>query len=132
MMQDRPLPKQLLESVSSCLREEILPVLGPRQSYRLRIVINALTVVARQLDYAAGAGDTDEIQRLKQLLGATDNKSLDELTAALCDRIGSDEMKDHDALIQHLWLTTMAKIEVDQPEYAGYRKAIELWKLRAG
>jgi len=131
-MQDRPLPKQLLESVSSCLREEILPTLGPSQAYRLRIVINALAVVARQLDYAAGSAEDDEILRLKQLLGAPDNPSLDALTAALCERISNDEMQDHDALIQHLWLTTMAKIDVDQPEYAGYRKAVELWTLRKG
>jgi hypothetical protein len=57
------------------------------------------------------------------LLGRTG--TLVELNAALCGAIadGSARFESRD-LKRHLWSTTMAKLAVDQPNYATYKRAL--------
>jgi hypothetical protein len=131
-MQDRPSPQQLLEAASRCLRIEILPRLSQREAYRLRVVLNALALVGREIDDAQDRRSVEERARLKSLLGEEGDKPVTELTADLCRGIERGVLDDDEALIEHLWLTTVDKIEVDQPGYAGYRKALELRQARDG
>jgi hypothetical protein len=83
------------------------------------VAANALDIVGRQLDLAPAA-NAFETQRLEKLLSATG--SLDELNQALCRRIAAGELTlETPGLADHLWLTTLDKLAIDQPQYATYR-----------
>src|ERR1700756_1824784 len=119
-MQDRPSPVELIKAVANLLQATMLPQSTGRLAFELRIAINALELVARQLARASEA-DGAERQRLEELLGRTG--SLTDLNRELCNRIaeGAIALTD-ERLIRHLWTTTMEKLAVDQPSYAAFRE----------
>ena len=67
-MQDEPTPTELIKAVADFLRNEISPQIKGHNAFKLRVGINALDLVMRQLTMEQGADDT-ETARLKQLLG---------------------------------------------------------------
>jgi hypothetical protein len=121
-MQDEPTPTELVKAVADFLRNEIAPEMKGHNAFKLRVGINALDLVTRQLALADG-GDAAEAARLKALLGV--EGSLLELNRALSDRIASGEMGlQTPGLSEHLWQTTMDKLAVDQPNYASYKREL--------
>ena len=121
-MQDEPTSTELLKAVADFLRNEITPVIKGHNAFKLRVGINALDLVTRQLTLAAD-GDAAEHARLKQLLGA--DGSLIELNRALSDRIAKGEVDlATPGLSEHLWQTTMDKLAVDQPNYGSYKREL--------
>jgi len=119
-MQDEPTPTELLKAVADFLRNEIAPAIKGHNAFKLRVGINALDLVTRQLALAAD-GDTAEHARLRQLLRA--DGSLLELNRALSDKIAKGEVDLlTPGLSDHLWQTTMDKLAVDQPNYAAYKR----------
>ena len=68
-MQDEPTPTELIKAVADFLRNEITPVIKGHNAFKLRVGINALDLVTRQLALEQG-NDAAEAARLKQLLGA--------------------------------------------------------------
>jgi hypothetical protein len=121
-MQDEPTPTELLKAVADFLRNEITPAIKGHNAFKLRVGINALDLVTRQLTLA-DAGDAEEHARLKQLLGA--DGSLIELNRALSDRIAKGEVDlATPGLSDHLWQTTMDKLAVDQPNYGSYKREL--------
>ena len=122
-MQDEPTPTELIKAVADFLRNEITPEIKGHNAFKLRVGINALNLVTRQLALESG-GDTAEAVRLKQLLGM--QGSLLELNQALSDRIAKGEVDlQTPGLAEHLWQTTMDKLAVDQPNYASYKRELE-------
>jgi Domain of unknown function (DUF6285) len=122
-MQDQPRPEVLVSATADFLKREILPFTEGARSFHLRVALNALDLVTRQLNLAAKS-DTAEAERLEMLLGR--QGSLEDLNRALCDLIASGEFTlATPGLKDHLWATTMAKLAVDQPNYASYRLALE-------
>jgi hypothetical protein len=122
-MQDEPTPTELLKAVADFLRNEITPAIKDHNAFKLRVGINAIDLVTRQLTLADD-GDAAEHARLKQLLGA--DGSLIELNRALSDKIAKGEVDlQTPGLSEHLWQTTMDKLAVDQPNYAAYRREVE-------
>ncbi len=122
-MQDEPTPTELLKAVADFLRNEITPAIKGHNAFKLRVGINALDLVTRQLTLADD-GDAKEHARLKRLLGA--DGSLIELNRALSDKIAKGEVDlATPGLAEHLWQTTMDKLAVDQPNYAAYRSELE-------
>jgi hypothetical protein len=122
-MQDQPRPEVLVSATADFLKREILPLTDGARSFHLRVALNALDLVTRQLNLAAQS-DTAEAQRLEMLLGR--QGSLEDLNSALCKLIASGEFTlATPGLKDHLWATTMAKLAVDQPNYASYRRALE-------
>jgi hypothetical protein len=122
-MQDQPRPEVLVSAIADFLKREILPITEGARSFHLRVALNALDLVTRQLNLAAKS-DTAEAERLEMLLGR--QGSLEYLNRALCDLIASGEFTvATPGLKDHLWATTMAKLAVDQPNYASYRLALE-------
>jgi Domain of unknown function (DUF6285) len=122
-MQDQPTPTELIKAVADFLRNEITPVIKGHNAFKLRVGINALDLVTRQLALEP-AGDAAEVARLSQLLGM--QGSLGELNRALADRIAKGEMDlQTPGLSDHLWQTTMDKLAVDQPNYASYKRELE-------
>jgi hypothetical protein len=121
-MQDEPTPTELIKAVADFLRNEIAPAIRGHNSFKLRVGINALDLVTRQLALAE-AGDATEAARLKALLGA--DGSLMELNRVLSEKIASGEVDlKTPGLSEHLWQSTMDKLAVDQPNYASYKREL--------
>ena len=121
-MQDEPTPTELIKAVADFLRHEIAPVITGHNAFKLRVAINGLDLVTRQLALQGG-GDVAEAARLTELLSI--KGSLIELNRALSDRIASGEVDlQTPGLAEHLWQTTMDKLAVDQPNYASYKREL--------
>ena len=121
-MQDEPTPTELIKAVADFIRNEIMPVIKGHNAFKLRVGINALDLVARQLTLA-GDSDTTEAARLKELLGI--DGSLLDLNRALSEKIATGELDlKTPGLADHLWQTTLDKLAVDQPNYASYRREL--------
>jgi Domain of unknown function (DUF6285) len=121
-MQDEPTPTELIKAVADFLRTEIAPVIQGHNAFKLRVGINALDLVTRQLALE-GPSDAAEAARLKALLGIDD--SLMELNRAVAEKIAKGEVDlNTSGLKEHLWQTTMDKLAVDQPNYASYKREL--------
>ena len=122
-MQDEPTPIELTKAVADFLRNDITPMITGHNAFKLRVAINVLDLVTRQLTLEEGS-DAGEAARLAQLLGV--EGSLPELNRALADKIAKGEVDlQTPGLANHLWQTTMDKLAVDQPNYASYRRELE-------
>jgi hypothetical protein len=122
-MQDEPRPEELIKAVADFLRSDIAPVITGHNAFKLRVSINALDLVSRQLALEDGS-DIAEAARLSQLLAM--QGSLGELNRVLADRIATGEVDlQTPGLADHLWQTTMDKLAVDQPNYASYKRELE-------
>ncbi|MGJ5180622.1 DUF6285 domain-containing protein [Bradyrhizobium oligotrophicum] len=119
-MQDEPTPTELVQAVADFLRTDIAPLISGHEAFKLRVGINALDLVVRQLTQAAATDEAEHAQ-LKQLLGRdgdllTLNRTLSEQIASGAVDLTTPGLKDH------LWQTTLAKLAVDQPNYASYKR----------
>jgi hypothetical protein len=122
-MQDEPTPSELIKAVADFLRNDITPQVGGHSAFKMRVAINALDLVTRQLTLESSS-DAAEAERLSQLLGR--QGSLGELNRLLAGKIAGGEADlQTPGLAEHLWQTTLAKLAVDQPNYAAYRRELE-------
>jgi hypothetical protein len=121
-MQDEPTPEELTKAVADFLRNDIAPEISGHNAFKLRVAINVLDLVTRQLKLGQGS-DAAEAARLTRLLGM--EGSLVELNRALSDKIAKGEVDlQTPGLAEHLWQTTLAKLAVDQPNYASYKREL--------
>jgi hypothetical protein len=121
-MQDEPTPIELIKAVAEFLRNDIAPMISGHSAFKLRVGINALDLVTRQLAQQPDS-DAAETARLSKLLGM--QGSLGDLNRALADRIAKGEADlETPGLADHLWQTTMDKLAVDQPNYASYKREL--------
>jgi hypothetical protein len=119
-MQDEPTPTELTKAVADFLRNDIAREISGHNAFKLRVAINMLDLVTRQLTLEEGS-DSAEATRLARLLGI--EGSLMELNRALSDKIAKGELNlQTPGLAEHLWQTTMDKLAVDQPNYASYKR----------
>jgi hypothetical protein len=122
-MQDEPTPTELIKAVADFLRNEIAPEISGHHAFKLRVSINALDLVTRQLALEQGS-DSAEAVRLAELLAM--QGTLGELNRALAERIARGEVDlQTPGLAEHLWQTTMDKLAVDQPNYAAYKREFD-------
>ena len=122
-MQDEPTPEELIKAVADFLRNELAPGISGHNAFKLRVGVNALDLVTRQLALEQGS-DAAEAARLGRLLG--EEGTLGELNRMLADRIAKGEADLQTAgLAAHLWQTTMDKLAVDQPNYASYKRELD-------
>lgn len=121
-MQDEPTPIELTKAVADFLRNDLTPIISGHNAFRLRVAINILDLVTRQLTLEGGS-DVREVERLNGLLGMTG--SVMELNRVLAERIANGEIDLRTSgLADHLWQTTMDKLAVDQPNYAAYKREL--------
>jgi hypothetical protein len=121
-MQDEPTPIELTKAVADFLRNDVTPLISGHQAFKLRVAINMLDLVTRQLTQEAGS-DAREVERLRALLGM--DGSVTELNRMLAERIAKGEVDlATPGLAEHLWATTMDKLAVDQPNYASYKREL--------
>jgi len=116
-----PPATELLAAVTRFLRGELLPTLSGARAFNLRVSINAVEVVRRELE-AQAAGDEREHRRLAELLGS--NANLAAMRQELCEKIARGDLTlDDPALRTHLRATTIDRLAIDQPTYSAYRAA---------
>ena len=121
-MQDEPTPTELARAVADFLRHDITPMISGHNAFKLRVAINILDLVTRQLTLEE-ASDAKEVERLASLLGM--KGSVMELNRVLAERIEKGELDlSTTGLAEHLWQTTMDKLAIDQPNYASYRREL--------
>jgi hypothetical protein len=122
-MLDDPRAVDILEAISRLMRETLMPALPPDVVFQARVAANALDLVLRELRTGEKLED-DARARLVTLLGV--DAPLGELEAELSKRIrdGAIDLSET-GLKEHLWATTMAKMSIDQPSYASYRRELE-------
>jgi DNA-binding response OmpR family regulator len=119
-MQDPPTIDELLAATSAFLREVAVPQLAGHSAFHARVAANALDLVRRELELRPAAEHAEQ-QRLATLLQAPG--SLYELNELLSARLTAGEMDlGTPGLTEHLWATALAKLAIDQPTYAPYRR----------
>ena len=126
-MLDQPQGADILAAVSRLLRDTLMPRLPPDAVFQARVAANAIDLVAREIRFGE-AVEREALQRLQVLLDR--DGSLQELENELSLRIRNGELDlQNSGLAEHLWQTTLAKMKIDQPNYASYRRERE---ARAG
>jgi hypothetical protein len=120
---NRPTRDELLEAVAEFLEKRAMPRLDEHTAFHARVAVNVLAIVRRELALGPRL-EREEHDRLRSLLGR--EGTLEELNSELCARIRSGEMDSgNPALMEHLFLTTMGKVSIDQPTYSAYRRSLE-------
>ncbi|ANY19640.1 hypothetical protein A6F68_01121 [Tsuneonella dongtanensis] len=94
---------------------------GDLTTFAEKVIANALGIAARERELAPEL-DASESERLADRLGH--GGDLAALNAELARRI-REGMPTSDALLEHLILTTIGKLQVDQPTYPGFRALSE-------
>jgi hypothetical protein len=121
-MQDEPTPIELTKAVADFLRNDIMPMIVGHNAFKLRVAINALELVVRQLTLEEGSSAA-EAEGLAKLLGA-EGALLDQ-NRTLAEKIAKGEVDlATPGLSEHLWQTTLAKLAVDQPNYGSYKREL--------
>ena len=122
-MQDQPTPAEIIGAVAVFLKTVVAVETTGATSFQARVAANALEMMRRELDNSP-AEDAAELARLKALLPGEEG-SLFQLNAELARRIEAGAIDlTTPGLQEHLWLTTLAKLAVDQPTYGGYLAAL--------
>jgi len=117
-MTQHPAATELLASVSSFLRDELLPSLTGAQAFNVRVSINTIELVRREIEQGADAA-ARERDRLAALLGG--DRGLDAMRRELCGKIAAGELTlEQPALCEHLRATAMERMAIDQPGYSAY------------
>jgi len=122
-MQDQPSRIELLQAVIDFLRQTAIPNLAGQPAFHARVASNVLEIVARELQLAAPA-EAGELARLRVLL--QEDGELEALNRKLCEGIASGDITlDTPGLAEHLWQLTLARVAIDQPGYATYRRILD-------
>lgn len=123
-MLDHPRGPALLDAVARLLREVLIPQLPPGAVFQARVAANAVDLAAREMRQGPDA-EAAAAMRLQALLQS--DGPLPALEEQLALRIRNGEIDDQSpALREHLWASVLAKLAIDQPGYAPYRRALEL------
>jgi hypothetical protein len=110
----------LLGAVGAFLRNDLAPGLQGPTAFNARVCANAIDLVIRELQFRTEK-EAAEHARLSALLYA--QGTLDELRETLCQRIAAGELDESSPVLrEHLWLTVMAQLQIDQPGYSTYRR----------
>jgi hypothetical protein len=122
-MLDAPTPVEILEVVAAMIRDQLVPQLPPDAVFHARVAANAIDLVRRELQ-TGDALEAASLARLQQLLGHQGDAPA--LERELCERIRNGSLTtDSPGLIDHLMACTLAKMSIDQPSYASYRRELD-------
>ncbi len=110
-----PPAADLLGAVRDYLDAEVLPGLHDDKWFNVKIAINVLALIERELRLGAQA-DSEDRTRLESLTRA--HGSLDELTARLALAIREGAIAwDDPALLDHLRRTTADALRINNPKW---------------
>ncbi|MDT8297961.1 MAG: DUF6285 domain-containing protein [Spirochaetaceae bacterium] len=123
MASSRPTIDELLEATQEFLEKRIIDKVDSNRAFHTRVAINVLALVRRELQLGTDLADKEK-ERLHSLLG-TDG-TIAEMNAELCSRLRDKSMDyRNDEIFRHLFETTMGQVSIDNPEYSGYKRALE-------
>ena len=109
---------ELLTALSEWNSEYVLPGLDGHDRFQSRVAGNALGIAQRQAQHGA-AFRVAANDRLDSL-GFTHRQ--------LCKALASGDMThDHPGLWDHLRLSALERLSIDQPKYAGLKVALDTW-----
>ena len=115
MPTSRPPAADLLDVVREFLERELLPTLSADRWFQVRVAINILAMVKRELELGP-ALDEEERRRLVALLG--EEGSLGELNQKLAQRIRAGAIgEDARALTEHLFRTMADALRINNPRW---------------
>jgi hypothetical protein len=121
-MMDKPSLAEIVLAAREFLENKAMPELKGRTAFHARVAANALAIAEREITMGPAAADS-EVARLELLLQRAG--TLEDLNRDLCARIASGQMGLHTpGLGEHLRLTTIDKVRIDQPTYSGLRTAL--------
>ncbi|WP_084396481.1 DUF6285 domain-containing protein [Henriciella aquimarina] len=124
-MHDQPSVSELVQAVKNFVDETAMTHLKGRAGFHARVASNVLGTVLRDLEDRA-ANEAEEKRRLTDLLQADPGESLDSLNRALQAKIRAGELTiQSQDLVNHLKMTAIAQIKVDQPTYSGLANALK-------
>ncbi|MBL8549460.1 MAG: hypothetical protein JNJ73_05705 [Hyphomonadaceae bacterium] len=119
-MHDDPAPEDIMAAVAAFLREGSANPNAAARAFQERVAQNAVDLAQRQI-----ADPTSTKDELESLLGKQGDERA--LTAELARRIRAGEIGEATSgLMDYLWRTTIAKVRVDQPNYAGLALALKM------
>jgi Domain of unknown function (DUF6285) len=118
-MMDQPSAVELVKAVQAFLETRAIPELKGHTAFHARVAANALAIVARELEQGPRAAES-ELIRLRTMLGM--DGDLEALNRELCRRIrdGAADISAP-AMAEHLRLSTVDKVRIDQPNYSGLK-----------
>jgi hypothetical protein len=114
-VQDRPTAAELVEAVREFLADDVAPTLDGRLAFHMRVALNVLGIVARELELGPGF-DADQHARLVALLGHDDETVVLERELAAAIRAGTFDYDSTDVLA-HVRATVREKLLVTNPKY---------------
>lgn len=115
-MQDSPTAAQLVEAVREFLERDVSSALEGRVAFHLRVALNVLAIVQRELELGAELDDAERA-RLVALLGH-DGSTTRELETELARAIRDGSLDaHHDEVMAHVRATVRGKLLVANPKY---------------
>ena len=122
-MMDQPSALELVTAVREFIEKHAMPELQGRTAFHARVAANAIDLVRRQIRTGEHLEQASH-ERLRALLGQ--DGPPEALERALCERIRDRSLDaSTPGLLDHLMACTLAKMSIDQPSYASYRRALE-------
>ena len=119
---EMPRIDELLVSVRDFLRGEIMAETRGRANFLARVASNSLDVVRRDR-LLGGAHRANELARLRALFGV--EAGLDELRWRLVSGLRDGDIPlDQPGLAEHLRITVVNQVAIDQPKYSGFKTAL--------
>ena len=113
-MHDSPPPEELIEEAATAEAQGLAP------GFAQKVAANARAIAAREMALGP-AQDEAEMARLETLVGADGDLAARNRRFAWAIRDGAFGVDDAEP-VEHLILTTIAKMEVDQPAYPAFRR----------
>jgi len=119
---DMPRIDELLVSVRDFLRNDVMAATDGRLNFLSRVAGNSLDIVLRELERGE-ACRTGELARLQALFGSAEDLSALRWQLTLGLRDGSIPL-DLPGLAEHLRITVVNQLAIDQPRYSGLQTAL--------
>tara|TARA_B100000768_G_scaffold170128_1_gene176244 strand:+ start:620 stop:994 length:375 start_codon:yes stop_codon:yes gene_type:complete len=113
-----PSKEDLIISIIEFLENDVIQELKGQKRFHAHVAKNSLNIVLRQLKLEEVSGEKEK-DRLSKILKT--DKTIKEMNKILCSRIDNNNIDiDNNELIDHLFKTTMEKLEIDQPNYSSF------------
>ena len=100
------------------LENDVIEELNGQKRFHAHVAKNSLNIVLRQLKLEDKSSSMEK-NRLSKILKT--DKTIGEMNQILCSNIDNNKIDiNNNELIDHLFKTTMEKLEIDQPNYSGF------------
>ena len=113
-----PSKEDLIVSIIEFLENDVIQELKGQKRFHAHVAKNSLNIVLRQLKLEEVSSEKEK-DRLSKILKT--DKTIKEMNKILCSKIDNNNIDiDNNELIDHLFKTTMEKLEIDLPNYSSF------------